>query len=399
MYTAFNTDIISDLEDDNVNTSEFSLQNYFFPLPDENLLDGMCIETNGYRMNDSTNYPQQFGEVKPEPARMCSPEQLFIENFNYQTPIVESFFPGYNYNPESDRYVDEVENPYNSYSVSSVPTTTTSSTTSSSSYSSITTTSATTSYSSQEEVYSHLGSYDLEELKRPKKRKRKSTLSLPQPEKFESDIKFYEDALISLDSISFDEYMDRISIYRRFNQEEKDKLRDIKKRIKNRESARKSRNNKRNKLETLEYQVKDLTEETVTLREEISYLTQENHQLKSEVVYLRNYYSNPETKVEHKLCKEESKSMINGQSILLFVILFSFGIFWNLDGDVFGTSIGFSSKNNHFRFAETKGTYEDPSLDLLLNKIDSEDISKEDIRSFRDYDPSQPKKDVEICCF
>jgi len=43
---------------------------------------------------------------------------------------------------------------------------------------------------------------DYEELKRPKKRKRKSSVNLPGYEKC-TDVKLFEDALLSLDSVSF----------------------------------------------------------------------------------------------------------------------------------------------------------------------------------------------------
>jgi len=189
-----------------------------------------------------------------------------------------------------------------------------------------------------------------DENKRPKKRKRKSSVDLPSPEKL-LNVKLYEDSLLALDSQSFDEYVEGAYLKKKFSEEEKDYFRDIRRRIKNRESARKSRKNKRTKLDTLSSQVQELTDETNNLRLDNNNLRQENFQLKNEVVYLQSVISNYNNSYESKTSvkpEKASSSPMSSHSIILFVILFSFGILWNLDSSIFTSSFNFQNNKHQF---------------------------------------------------
>jgi hypothetical protein len=245
---------------------------------------------------------------------------------------------------------------------------------------------------------------DTQEYKRPKKRKRKSAVELPQPGKI-SSVSTYEDALLSLDSVSFDEYIDKANSYQRFSDQDKELVRDIRRRIKNRESARKCRRSRLTKLEILQVKVKEKNEETIILREENSALKIENTKLKNEVFFLQNVINGNATYTDvKKPIKEEYQtpsqpnSVINTQSIFLFVLLFSFGIFWNFDSNMLGSLLKSTNKNH---FLSEIPDMEDPMLDQILGKIQDKNPSNkyEDYSSRYKEETKNYKKDVEICCF
>jgi len=256
---------------------------------------------------------------------------------------------------------------------------------------------------------SYIESFEDIERKRPRKRKRKAAVNLPTAEQL-SNIQSYEDGLLSLDSVSFDEYVDRALQFHRFSDDDRNLLRDIRRRIKNRESARKSRKNKRTKMSTLEGQVMELTDETVGLKREIFNLKVENNQLRSEVVYLQNVINSSHASHEMnnmKQVKEEPPlssnplpgSAINTQSILLFVILFSFGLLWNLDTNViFNSSSSFFHGRKQFINEVVRHHAEDPMLDQLLNRIQDDGRCAEEAHK-ANKDHGEQEKDVEICCF
>jgi len=230
------------------------------------------------------------------------------------------------------------------------------------------------------------------DLKRPKKRKRKSNVHLPEAEKLEN-VKSFEDALLSLDSISFDEYIKKTMNSRSLPEEEIELVKDIKRRIKNRESARKSRNIKRSKLDNLEGKVKELKEENTSLKNEVSYLRQYNSQLQMEVIKLNNI-SYTTTPIKEEV--DSSHKGITTQSIVLFVVLFSFGLLWNLDTNTFISSIG-GYKSNRENFNVFPTVDEDLELSKLFDDYGVND--EEIIKNFRKMERTQPRlKDVEKCC-
>jgi len=243
-----------------------------------------------------------------------------------------------------------------------------------------------------------------DENKRPKKRKRKSTIDLPTPEKLSSNVKMFEDSLLALDSQSFDEYVEGAYLVKKFSEDEKEYFRDIRRRIKNRESARKSRKNKRTKLDTLAYEVQELTDESSNLRQENLNLRQENFQLKNEVVYLQSVISNYNNSYESKksIKPENSSSPMSTHSVILFVFLFSFGILWNLDSSIFNSSYNLLQNNKHQFISQSvkNNLVEDKVLNQLLDKIQN-DARAGDMNYDGDptFEKSPPKKDVEICCF
>jgi len=241
---------------------------------------------------------------------------------------------------------------------------------------------------------SNTGSFENDGNKRPRKRKRKSPVKLPAPNEL-INAKDYEDSLISLDSQTFDEYVERAYQYRKYSEEEKEYFRDVRRRIKNRESARKSRMNKRTKLDNLSGQVKGLNDQTALLKQENESLKLENYQLKNEVIYLRNFINTQNYgKQGNTSVKEETKSSspMGSHSILLFVILFSFGILWNLDVSIFNSPLLQNSKPQFLTQTPPK-TIDDPMLEKLLDNMHDEGQTELETQRFHDY-----KKDVEICC-
>jgi regulator of replication initiation timing len=244
--------------------------------------------------------------------------------------------------------------------------------------------------------FGYTGSVAKDENKRPRKRKRTGTVQLPSPNEL-TNAKDYEDALIALDSQSFDEYVEGAYRFKKYTEEEKEFFRDIRRRIKNRESARKSRMNKRTKLDTLSVQVQDLNDQTSILIQENEQLKIENYQLKNEVFYLKNIIHANNYQVNNIPVKEEttkSSSPIGSHSIFLFVLLFSFGILWNLDVSIFSSPLLQNAKPQFFSSAPPKA-YVDPVFDKLLDNI-NEDIqeNKQDTQRIHNL-----KKDVELCCF
>jgi len=79
------------------------------------------------------------------------------------------------------------------------------------------------------DLYSYV---DEEEVKRPKKRKRKSLVDLPEAKDLDN-IRRYEDGLLAMDSISFDEYVYNAGLFRKYPEDDKELIRDIRRRIKN----------------------------------------------------------------------------------------------------------------------------------------------------------------------
>jgi len=213
-----------------------------------------------------------------------------------------------------------------------------------------------------------------------KKEKKKSYVCLPDPDKF-CDIKKYEDALLSLDSITFDEYIKKVNGIKKIEDKDKLFIKDIKRKIKNRESARKSRRCRKSKIDVLQSKVSILNNENVALKSEMKNLKQENTNLKGEVNYWRENFG-----------KDTSKGL-STQNLILFVILFSFGMLWNLDLSR-GVSYYFEKSNDKvYDISSVFEEYvEDPLLDKLLNGETEENYYSKNMRE------RKKPKDVEVCC-
>jgi len=147
----------------------------------------------------------------------------------------------------------------------------------------------------------------------------------------------YKDSLVFLDSISFDKFIQKLTKKKNFSSEEKELVKDLRRKIKNRESARKSRMNKKSKVEDLEKKVKKLTDSTYNLREYIAVLKNENSKLKEEIVYLMNLiqknpiFSNLFNEYILNPQNEAFFSSLNSQSFFLLTLLYSFGLISNVE--------------------------------------------------------------------
>jgi len=177
-----------------------------------------------------------------------------------------------------------------------------------------------------------------EKILRPKKRRRKGEVKvIKEPDDIEGDLMKNKDSLIFMDSISFDKFIQKLSKKKSFTSEEKELVKDLRRKIKNRESARKSRMNKKSKVEDLEKKVKKLHDSTTYLSEYVAVLKNENKQLKEEIVYLMNliqknpifsklfqeYLLNPQN--------EEFFNKLNSQSLFLMALIYSLGLITNVE--------------------------------------------------------------------
>jgi len=91
--------------------------------------------------------------------------------------------------------------------------------------------------------------------------------------------------------------------------------------------------------------VQQLNQENENLRNEIAMLRNENNDLRQQVSYLSSFFNS--TTSDNSLLKK-GQSQINSQSILLFVILISFGILWNLDSSIFDSKFIFNNNKINF---------------------------------------------------
>jgi len=220
-----------------------------------------------------------------------------------------------------------------------------------------------------------------------------------------TDLKKYEDALLSLDSMSFEEYIGKVMNHRRFTENDNNLVKDIKRRIRNRESARKSRRNKKTKIEVLQDKVNQLNGENLGLKQDVyglkqdvCNLTQENINLKNEVVYWRELNNNKPKSPDNEM-NSSAPGGLSTQSVILFVVLFSFGMLWNMDiASVVQNSFG-KNYNNQYVNPMLNRFEEDPLLDKLFeeNLFSSGDTYNS--RSYRDHlKDNKGRKDVETCC-
>lgn len=173
-----------------------------------------------------------------------------------------------------------------------------------------------------------------EKILRPKKRMRNGSFKLPDPDEIKNDdMEKYKEILINSDSSSFDSFVQRLSKIKIYSNEEKELIKDIRRKIKNRESARKSRMNKKNKVDDLEKKLKKLTERTHKAKEIMSVLKKENNEIKSEIQFLLNLIKN--NPIFANLFNEyitnnnkELQEKLNFQSYYL-TILYSLGLISN----------------------------------------------------------------------
>jgi hypothetical protein len=152
--------------------------------------------------------------------------------------------------------------------------------------------------------------------------------------------------LVGLTSQEFEEYVRQLMAQRQLSPEEMKELKRQRRLIKNRESAQASRQRKKNYVETLEAQVTNLATENANLKERITSLSTENARLKEEVMFLNDLIkktpglstmfnsslqmlsavdASPNGKQTQQLISTNAKAA----GLVLLVLLFSFGLFFN----------------------------------------------------------------------
>jgi len=178
---------------------------------------------------------------------------------------------------------------------------------------------------------------------RPSKKRKKNSDGLPDPRELKN-IEDVQNILVTIDSNVFDDYISQVTKYRErgLTNEETNIVKDIRRRIKNRESARKCRQNRKNKMESLEEKIKDLNEETHQLQEDIVSYRKENQCLTDEINYLQNVINNNPvfgtifqeySNAPPEKRQEILKTSISSQSFFLLAVMFSFGILFNVDSN------------------------------------------------------------------
>jgi len=117
---------------------------------------------------------------------------------------------------------------------------------------------------------------------------------LPSPNLMYSVLKFKE-PLATLDANSLDEYILQVNKFRTLSIEEKDEVKVIYKRIKNREAARRSRRDKKDHVSDLETEVRQLKSQVEHMRMELASLRTENTFLKNEIQFTSTIISSNQT--------------------------------------------------------------------------------------------------------
>eukprot|EP01129_Flabellula_baltica_P002115 TRINITY_DN11966_c0_g1_i1.p1 TRINITY_DN11966_c0_g1~~TRINITY_DN11966_c0_g1_i1.p1 ORF type:complete len:377 (+),score=78.95 TRINITY_DN11966_c0_g1_i1:57-1187(+) len=182
-----------------------------------------------------------------------------------------------------------------------------------------------------------------------KRRKRQSD-SLPDPVHLQS-VFDHEEALSLLSSDDLLEYTTIAGVHRPFSEEERDLLAKIAKKIKNRESARRSRANKKNKMKDLEKQLKSRDNEIAALRSENELLKKENSDLRSQVNYFNSMLNN---RAQNNNPQDlYSNPWASQTSTVLFIFLFTFGILLNFDS----SSMNFFTGEHSGALPEDHSTY------------------------------------------
>lgn len=129
--------------------------------------------------------------------------------------------------------------------------------------------------------------YDDEESSSSSGRARKRPrieLETPDP-RLITNVKHHVDELTALDSEHFDEFVSRLEASRKVSAAEHSELKKMKRRIHNRESARRSRQDKRDHAGHLEEQVRHLADQLAEMRLEVATLQAANSQLKNEIEF------------------------------------------------------------------------------------------------------------------
>lgn len=134
---------------------------------------------------------------------------------------------------------------------------------------------------------------------------------------FEINQQLDEQYLSSLDSKEFQDYVDQLRQKRRLNEDEEGIIKRVNKKIHNRESARKSRQTKKENCIELDTQILALSQQSQSLKEEANVLYSLNQQIRSEIAFSENliasnpYFSNLYRKTAMELQKNSSSQPLS----------------------------------------------------------------------------------------
>eukprot|EP01114_Cavostelium_apophysatum_P006939 TRINITY_DN1854_c0_g1_i1.p1 TRINITY_DN1854_c0_g1~~TRINITY_DN1854_c0_g1_i1.p1 ORF type:complete len:498 (-),score=158.37 TRINITY_DN1854_c0_g1_i1:139-1632(-) len=174
---------------------------------------------------------------------------------------------------------------------------------------------------------------DEEVEKRPKKRGRK-----PAQKDFGdadvSSVLLTETELLELSSQDYEDKLKAVLNERELTPAENRKAQDIRRKIKNRESARNSRQKKKDLLQTLADQVKQLQKEKEEIAAHSVHLQKVNKNLTDQVVRLQEENQKLKTQKVQDLQSLVNKTSVSSANVkkagtALLVMLFSFGLLYN----------------------------------------------------------------------
>ena len=181
----------------------------------------------------------------------------------------------------------------------------------------------------------------IEELEPPKKRakltgKKRGRNQATTP--VDPSLLMDKDKLLTLSSKKLDEYVNSLS--RPLTIDEEKQLKRQRRLIKNRESAQLSRQKKKQYVEDLERKVQTLTAQNENLQNQVGQLSEANQQLGEQVTYLQNFIQEQ----GHQLPSQQlfNKNTAATAGICMFVILFSFGLFFSA-GTAPGAAVDFTA--------------------------------------------------------
>jgi len=114
---------------------------------------------------------------------------------------------------------------------------------------------------------------------------------MPEPSSVKN-LKTITEKLAALDSDAFQEYVDRLESLRKLTSAELNEIKKIRRRIHNRESARKSRQEKREWTDDLDEKIKALTDQLHQTKLEVASLAAENQSLRNEIAFSYHLIAN-----------------------------------------------------------------------------------------------------------
>jgi len=135
-------------------------------------------------------------------------------------------------------------------------------------------------------------SSDEDEACEPRSRKRpRIEVDAPEPSSVKN-IKSIADKLTALDSDTFEDYVNRLESLRKLSSAEQNEVKKMRRRIHNRESARKSRQDKRDHTDLLDIRIRQLTDQLHETKLEVASLASENQLLRNEIAFSYHLITN-----------------------------------------------------------------------------------------------------------